>query len=184
LTGRGGRRCCGDSCRRGIERRHGPSPRHAHAFLDTLVALCVTVDAAITFLRGAQAAFLLGGILLVIDADAFAVDHRRSPRRRWRFAATQSRNSRRRAATASTAQAALAKDHTMPTTLPHSQNSTNALQTEDEQTGRTASPESAVTSRSTSDSRRNNWAKADSRSNERAGRERLDRTLSQKKGTY
>ena len=28
--------------RRGIEKRHGPSPRHAHAFLDTLVAPCVT----------------------------------------------------------------------------------------------------------------------------------------------
>ena len=62
---------------RGIEERHGPSPRHAHAFLDTLVAPCVTVDAAITFLRGAQAAFLLDGILLEIDADAFAVDHER-----------------------------------------------------------------------------------------------------------
>ena len=63
--------------RRGIEERHGPSPRHAHAFLDTLVAPCVTVDAAITFLRGAQAAFLLDGILLEIDADAFAADHER-----------------------------------------------------------------------------------------------------------
>ncbi len=63
--------------RRGIEERHGPSPRHAHAFLDTLVAPCVTVDAAITFLRGAQAGFLLDGILLQIDADAFAVDHER-----------------------------------------------------------------------------------------------------------
>jgi len=63
--------------RRGIDERHGPSPRHAHAFLDTLVAPCVTVDAAITFLRGAQAAFLLDGILLEIDADAFAVDHER-----------------------------------------------------------------------------------------------------------
>ena len=63
--------------RRGIEERHGPSPRHAQAFLDTLVAPCVTVDAAITFLRGAQAAFLLDGILLEIDADAFAVDHAR-----------------------------------------------------------------------------------------------------------
>ena len=63
--------------RRGIEARHGPSPRLAHAFLDTLVAPCVTVDAAITFLRGAQAGFLLDGILLEIDADAFAVDHER-----------------------------------------------------------------------------------------------------------
>ena len=63
--------------RRGIEKRHGPSPRHAHAFLDTLVAPCVTVDGAITFLRGAQAGFLLDGILLEIDADAFAVDHAR-----------------------------------------------------------------------------------------------------------
>ena len=63
--------------RRGIEERHGPSPRHAHAFLDTLVAPCVTVDGAITFLRGAQAGFLLDGILLEIDADAFAVDHAR-----------------------------------------------------------------------------------------------------------
>ena len=63
--------------RRGIEERHGPSPRHAHAFLDTLVAPCVTVDGAITSLRGAQAAFLLDGILLEIDADAFAVDHAR-----------------------------------------------------------------------------------------------------------
>jgi hypothetical protein len=61
--------------RRGIERRHGPSARHA--FFDTLVAPCVTVDAAITSLRGAQAAFLLDGILLEIDADAFAVDHER-----------------------------------------------------------------------------------------------------------
>ncbi len=63
--------------RRGIEERHGPSPSRAHAFLDTLVAPCVTVDAAITFLRGAQAGFLLDGILLEIDADAFAVDHAR-----------------------------------------------------------------------------------------------------------
>ncbi|MGO9902433.1 MAG: hypothetical protein ACLP0J_22720 [Solirubrobacteraceae bacterium] len=63
--------------RRGIEKRHGPSPRHAHAFLDTLVAPCVTVDGAITSLRGAQAGFLLDGILLEIDADAFAVDHTR-----------------------------------------------------------------------------------------------------------
>jgi hypothetical protein len=63
--------------RRGIEKRHGPSPRHAHAFLDTLVAPCVTVDGAITSLRGAQAGFLLDGILLEIDADAFAVDHAR-----------------------------------------------------------------------------------------------------------
>ena len=63
--------------RRGIDGRHGPGPGHAHAFLDTLVAPCVTVDGAITFLRGAQAAFLLDGILLEIDADAFAVDHER-----------------------------------------------------------------------------------------------------------
>ena len=63
--------------RRGTEKRHGPSPRHAHAFLDTLVAPCVTVDGAITFLRGAQAGLLLDGILLEIDADAFAVDHAR-----------------------------------------------------------------------------------------------------------
>jgi hypothetical protein len=61
--------------RRGIEDRHGPSPRHAHAFLDTLVAPCVTIDGAITSLRGAQAAFLLDGTLLEIDPDAFAVDH-------------------------------------------------------------------------------------------------------------
>jgi hypothetical protein len=61
--------------RRGIEDRHGQSPRHAHAFLDTLVAPCVTVDGAITVLRGAQAAFLLDGILLEIDPDAFAADH-------------------------------------------------------------------------------------------------------------
>jgi hypothetical protein len=61
--------------RRGIEDRHGPSPRHAHAFLDTLVAPCVTVDGAITVLRGAQAAFLLDGTLLEIDPDAFAADH-------------------------------------------------------------------------------------------------------------
>jgi hypothetical protein len=47
--------------RRGIEDRHGPSPRHAHAFLDTLVAPCVTVDGAITVLRGAQAAFPVHG---------------------------------------------------------------------------------------------------------------------------
>ena len=60
---------------RGIEARHGPSPRHAHAFLDTLVAPCVTVDGAITVLRGAQAAFLLDGTLLEIDPDAFAADH-------------------------------------------------------------------------------------------------------------
>jgi hypothetical protein len=66
--------------RRGIEKRHGPSPRHAHAFLDTLVAPCVTVDGAITSLRGAQAGFLLDGILLKIDADAFAVDHARHAR--------------------------------------------------------------------------------------------------------
>ena len=63
--------------RRGIEARHGPSPRHAHAFLDTLVAPCATVDGAITSLRGAQAAFLLDGSLLEIDPDAFAVDHER-----------------------------------------------------------------------------------------------------------
>jgi hypothetical protein len=61
--------------RRGIEARHGKSPRHAHAFLDTLVAPCVTIDGAITVLRGAQAAFLLDGTLLEIDPDAFAVDH-------------------------------------------------------------------------------------------------------------
>jgi hypothetical protein len=61
--------------RHGIEDRHGPSPRHAHAFLDTLVAPCVTIDGAITSLRGAQAAFLLDGTLLEIDPDAFAVDH-------------------------------------------------------------------------------------------------------------
>ena len=61
--------------RRGIEDRHGPSPRHAHAFLDTLVAPCVTVGRAITVLRGAQAAFLLDGTLLEIDPDAFAADH-------------------------------------------------------------------------------------------------------------
>jgi hypothetical protein len=61
--------------RRGIEDRHGPSTRHAHAFLDTLVAPCVTIDGAITSLRGAQAAFLLDGTLLEIDPDAFAVDH-------------------------------------------------------------------------------------------------------------
>lgn len=64
-----------ESLRRAIEARHGPGPRHAHAFLDTLVAPCVTVDGAITMLRGAQAAFLLDGTLLEIDADAFAVDH-------------------------------------------------------------------------------------------------------------
>ena len=62
---------------RAIEQRDGPSPSRAHAFLDTLVAPCVTVDAAITFLRGAQSAFLLDGILLEIEADAFAVDHAR-----------------------------------------------------------------------------------------------------------
>ena len=61
--------------RRGFEPRHGPGPRHAHAFLDTLVAPCVTVDGAITMLRGAQAAFLLNGTLLEIDADTFAADH-------------------------------------------------------------------------------------------------------------
>jgi hypothetical protein len=61
--------------RRGIETRHGPSPRHAHAFLDTLVAPCVTIDGAITVLRGAQAAFLLDGTLLESDPDAFAADH-------------------------------------------------------------------------------------------------------------
>jgi hypothetical protein len=70
----------------------------------------------------------------------------------------------------------------MPTTQRHSQNGTNALQTEDELTGRTASPESVVASRSTSDSRRSNGARSESRSNERAGRARLDRTLSQKEG--
>jgi hypothetical protein len=62
---------------RAIEQRDGPSPSRAHAFLDTLVAPCVTVDGAITFLRGAQAAFLLDGILLEIDADVYAVDHER-----------------------------------------------------------------------------------------------------------
>jgi hypothetical protein len=61
--------------RRGIEDRHDPSPRQAHAFLDTLVAPCVTIDGAITVLRGAQAAFLLDGTWLEIDPDAFAVDH-------------------------------------------------------------------------------------------------------------
>jgi hypothetical protein len=61
--------------RRGIEDRHGPSPRHAHAFLDTLVAPCVTIDGAITVLRGAQAAFLLDGTPLEIDPDAFAANH-------------------------------------------------------------------------------------------------------------
>ena len=58
-----------------IEDRHGLSPRHAHAFLDTLVAPCATVDGAITKLRGAQAAFLLDGTLLEIDPDRFATDH-------------------------------------------------------------------------------------------------------------
>lgn len=43
------------------------NPRHAHAFLDTLVAPYVTIDGAITVLRGAQAAFLLDGTLL--DGD-------------------------------------------------------------------------------------------------------------------
>ena len=60
---------------RGFEPRHGPGPRHAHALLDTLVAPCVTVDGAITMLRGAQAAFLLNGTLLEIDPDTFAADH-------------------------------------------------------------------------------------------------------------
>jgi hypothetical protein len=63
--------------RRRIEERHGPGPRHAHAFLDTLVAPCATADAAIARLRGAQAEFLLDGILLEIDIDAFTVDHAR-----------------------------------------------------------------------------------------------------------
>jgi hypothetical protein len=62
--------------RRGFEPRHGPGPRHAHALLDTLVAPCVTVDGAITMLRGAQASFLLNGTLLEIDPDTFAADHR------------------------------------------------------------------------------------------------------------
>ena len=61
--------------RRGFEPRHGPGPRHAHALLDTLVAPCVTVDGAITMLRGAQASFLLNGTLLEIDPDTFAADH-------------------------------------------------------------------------------------------------------------
>ena len=61
--------------RRGFEPRHGPGPRHAHALLDTLVAPCVTVDGAITMLRGAQASFLLNGTLLEIDPDSFAADH-------------------------------------------------------------------------------------------------------------
>jgi hypothetical protein len=61
--------------RRGFEPRHGPGPRHAHALLDTLVAPCVTVDGAITMLRGAQASFLLNGTLLEIDADTFATEH-------------------------------------------------------------------------------------------------------------
>jgi hypothetical protein len=60
-----------------IEDRHGPGPRHPHAFLDTLIAPCATVDAALARLRGAQAEFLLDGILLAIDTDAFAVDHTR-----------------------------------------------------------------------------------------------------------
>jgi hypothetical protein len=63
--------------RRGFEPRHGPGPRHAHAFLDTLVAPCATIDGAITMLRGAQAAFLLNGTLLEIDPDTFAADHQR-----------------------------------------------------------------------------------------------------------
>jgi hypothetical protein len=61
--------------RRGFEPRHGPGPRHAHALLDTLVAPCVTVDGAITMLRGAQASFLLNGTLLKIDPDTFAAEH-------------------------------------------------------------------------------------------------------------
>jgi hypothetical protein len=61
--------------RRGFEPRHGPGPRHAHALLDMLIAPCVTVDAAITVLRGAQASFLLNGTLLQIDPDTFAADH-------------------------------------------------------------------------------------------------------------
>ena len=61
--------------RRGFEPRHGPGPRHAHALLDTLVAPCVTVDGAITMLRGAQASFLLNGTLLEIDSDTFATGH-------------------------------------------------------------------------------------------------------------
>jgi hypothetical protein len=61
--------------RRGFEPRHGPGPRHAHALLDMLVAPCVTVDGAITVLRGAQASFLLNGALLEIDPDTFAADH-------------------------------------------------------------------------------------------------------------
>lgn len=60
-----------------IEDRHGPGPRHPHAFLDTLVAPCATVDAALARLGGAQAQFLLDGFLLEIDPDAFAVDHAR-----------------------------------------------------------------------------------------------------------
>jgi hypothetical protein len=62
--------------RRGFEPRHGPGPRHAHALLDTLVAPCVTVDGAISMLRGAQTSFLLNGTLLTIDPDTFAADHR------------------------------------------------------------------------------------------------------------
>ena len=62
--------------RRGFEPRHGPSPRHAHALLDTLVAPCATVDGAVTMLRGAQATFLLNGTLFQIDPHTFAADHR------------------------------------------------------------------------------------------------------------
>ncbi|MGO9752411.1 MAG: hypothetical protein ACLP22_13090 [Solirubrobacteraceae bacterium] len=61
--------------RRGFEPRHGPGPRHAHALLDTLVAPCVTVDGAITMLRGARASFLLNGTLLDINPDTFAAEH-------------------------------------------------------------------------------------------------------------
>ena len=69
-----------------IEQRHWPEC--AHAFLDTLVAPCTTVDAALARLRGAQAAFLLDGVLLEIDVDAFADDHARHAGARATRAAT------------------------------------------------------------------------------------------------
>ena len=53
------------------------SPSQIEAWLDTLTAPCGTVDAALARLRGAQAAFLLEGVLLGIDPDAFSTDYRR-----------------------------------------------------------------------------------------------------------
>jgi hypothetical protein len=71
----------------------------------------------------------------------------------------------------------------MATTLRHLQNN-NVVQPEDgdKRTGRPIAAESTVTAPSTLNSRRSKRAESESRSNEQAGRERLDRALSQKRG--